>query len=119
MMIFFGGPGIIRYEQLVDNARYIRVALDANYFVIGREARNATHGVAEIYVGLGKYEHALDWLEEHPDAYDFIKVWLPFKSLHSEPRFHQRLKYMKLDKRFGVNDTGDFVALSADMEQSK
>ncbi|PYI88997.1 MAG: hypothetical protein DME26_02330 [Verrucomicrobia bacterium] len=57
---------------------------------------------AFVYVGLGQKDIALDWLEKAYDERDgsmtYLKVQLPLKSLHTEPRFQALLKKMGLDK---------------------
>ncbi|HKP16474.1 MAG TPA: protein kinase [Gemmatimonadaceae bacterium] len=56
-------------------------------------------GIAQVYVGLGERERALDWLERCVGR-EFFAVYLgidpTFRSLHAEPRFRAVLKRLGL-----------------------
>ena len=82
--------------------------LGQTYAVMGRrdealkvlaelKTHGAIYGIAEIYTALGEPAQALDWLEQYEGYYSYLKVWLPFTPLHSEPRFQALLKKKKLD----------------------
>jgi serine/threonine-protein kinase len=80
-------------------ARALLVQLIEQHRQTGAEAAL----IAMIYVGLGEYERALDWLEEAADApggpptWKVAAVWDP---LRSHPRFAQILRKVDLSPSF-------------------
>ncbi len=60
----------------------------------------SSYCIAEIFLGLGEIDHALDWLEKACDERAtwmiFLKVHPIFERLHAEPRFADILRRMGL-----------------------
>jgi len=58
--------------------------------------------IADIYIGLGKNDLALEWLEKAYEQRDIYLMWLKFKlrydSLRANPRFKTLLKKVGLEK---------------------
>ena len=56
--------------------------------------------IAQVYVGLGETDAALEWLEKSYDARFFLMTWLngdpQFDSLRSDPRFGELLRRIGL-----------------------
>jgi DNA-binding SARP family transcriptional activator len=80
------------------NEREARRVLDALLEKRARGGYVAPTDVAIIYIGLGEYEKALDWLEElveHPSRI-FLKADPIFDPLRADPRFQHLLRALGL-----------------------
>ncbi|MEY2529835.1 MAG: eukaryotic-like serine/threonine-protein kinase [Verrucomicrobiota bacterium] len=93
-------PGLaIAYARAgrLDDARRVLTELiersNANYV--------AADGIASIYVALGENDEAFRWLdravEEHSAPLEGIGQRITFRALHSDPRFPEILRKIKLD----------------------
>jgi tetratricopeptide (TPR) repeat protein len=65
---------------------------------LGRTSYVPPTSIAHIYIGLGRFDEAIDWLEKAYEGHDgdmvLLKTWPAFDPLRSHPRFQRLLRQM-------------------------
>jgi predicted Zn-dependent protease len=66
-----------------------------------RHAYVSPVSVAQVYIGLGEYDTAFEWLErgyhDRDESMTALKVEPAYDEIRSDPRFRDLLRRMKLD----------------------